>query len=935
MANSYIPGTSIPPQQRKTYSELFNEQLSRVMQQRQADMELITKRSEAQRAQKNQQVAMLTGINIANMSPENMAAAQQYKNEIYKSIEPGTENSYTDPSQFSNELSNLTNFVVNSQQNYIIGKEGQSKYNSYYGKKDEMGRNYLGNPEDAEKRREMWENGLFESGLIVDGPVGNRNIYGVALNENGEQINSLGQEGKILYNQHPVFQNAEDYWMPPIGDPQSVHDQVVASFALSNQGIKNKSDLNQLGAVLFTDDVLNSMRQEWLRKNPDAGISTIADQPDEWWAAQALEDEQGNKFNLDKASAFEGWKKYAEEGLEARPKSQTTVFDNVNLVDGKPAFAEPIELTITQGVSGDRSLSGKVVRIDPIGKQTLKEDGNGGYYIEGDIQLTYEAAKDPETGELVARTEIIKTDDPSYQAVSRALAKKAGIDDLIKMYEQSGVQFDVPSLSSGDSEKKPPNESPVATATNILLNDEIGTTPTNALDAAEVVAPDEPAEVVASDEPAEKKYTDEQERKYRETQANMRSSGFADFFGFGSPLSDFVKRIQTYPLSMQRAMIEDKMKSEPVNEYVDERTQKAREQLKSLNDQLGKMGIQPASQDEVYAQIGRLEKQATDLEQKAARLKREAPSSDTRGGYFQSYLQSEPGSEEMERAQEFRAEAKYLKEIFGSPQDPRNRTLPSGSDVFGKEKVPTKPVTEIPTEMPTKSVTEPIKEELPESAKMIEKVNPETIKVTPESASKEEKVDSAVDKVLEIGGIPFYKAETGSEMRKILGKVLETVMGERIAKGWSGYDNTTRDGAVEDWCAAFCSLLMYREDPNFRETYDLGPYDTLRAWRLAEIGERVEKEDATEGDLAFLQNREGSVKHVGVFVGWSYNKNGDIIGVKLLGGNQKNELNITSYPMTPHNRWFSHLQRVQFPLLTDEELELISKEAVRKYGSTN
>jgi hypothetical protein len=375
---------------------------------------------------------------------------------------------------------------------------------------------------------------------------------------------------------------------------------------------------------------------------------------------------------------------------------------------------------------------------------------------------------------------------------------------------------------------------------------------------------------------------------------------------------------------MQRAMIEDKMKSEPVNEYVDRPTQKAREQLKSLNDQLGKMGIQPASQDEVYAQIGRLEKQATDLEQKAARLKREAPSSDTGGGYFQTYFQSEPGSEEMETAQELRAEAKYLKEIFGSPQDPRNRTLPSGSDAFEKEKVP------------TKSVTEPIKEELPKAAEAIEKLNPDTLKVTPESASEEEKVDAAVDNVLEIGGIPLDTVETDPKMRGILASVLETIMGTETAKGWSGYQNLLKEnGKVEHWCAAFTSYLIYRQDPNFRETYNLSAYDTLGANDLFEIGEAVGPENAKNGDLAFLRRPNGTIKHVGVFVGWDYNDSGDVVGVKMLGGNQGDALNVTSYPIKESKSgYFGGLKRIEFPLLTDEEIETISKITVRKPGST-
>ena len=82
------------------------------------------------------------------------------------------------------------------------------------------------------------------------------------------------------------------------------------------------------------------------------------------------------------------------------------------------------------------------------------------------------------------------------------------------------------------------------------------------------------------------------------------------------------------------------------------------------------------------------------------------------------------------------------------------------------------------------------------------------------------------------------------------------------------------------------------------------------------------------GDVVIINRPNGDradSRHVGFFAG--YDKDGNM---KILGGNQGDEVNITVYNASD----VIGIRRVNQPDLTDKELEAVSKIVTRKEGAT-
>lgn len=117
----------------------------------------------------------------------------------------------------------------------------------------------------------------------------------------------------------------------------------------------------------------------------------------------------------------------------------------------------------------------------------------------------------------------------------------------------------------------------------------------------------------------------------------------------------------------------------------------------------------------------------------------------------------------------------------------------------------------------------------------------------------------------------------------------------KIAMNYNGYKaNKNRkelkeilavDPVQVPWCAGFINFVLDKA----------GYYSTnnLSAASYHNYGMKVNQPQP--GDIVLLKRTGGSGRHVAFFVGY-YNENG-IQYIQLLGGNQDNEVNITSYPV--------------------------------------
>ena len=105
MANGYVPGSSGPPIERKSYSQLINEQVARISQNAQANM---LRRSQ-QRELENQRLLdrqnALSGMQITGVSPDDALNLGNFKNQINQNMDGG----YTNVSQLNADINTFYN----------------------------------------------------------------------------------------------------------------------------------------------------------------------------------------------------------------------------------------------------------------------------------------------------------------------------------------------------------------------------------------------------------------------------------------------------------------------------------------------------------------------------------------------------------------------------------------------------------------------------------------------------------------------------------------------------------------------------------------------------------------------------------------------------------------------------------------------------------
>ena len=116
----------------------------------------------------------------------------------------------------------------------------------------------------------------------------------------------------------------------------------------------------------------------------------------------------------------------------------------------------------------------------------------------------------------------------------------------------------------------------------------------------------------------------------------------------------------------------------------------------------------------------------------------------------------------------------------------------------------------------------------------------------------------------------------------------------KIAMDYNGYDASKNrkelrqilaiDPVHVPWCAGFINFVL--EKAGYYTT------NSLSAASYHNYGMRVNQPQP--GDIVLLRRTGGSGRHVAFFYG--YHEENGIQYVMLLGGNQDNEVNITSYP---------------------------------------
>ena len=628
MANGRIlPGRVAPTRigEGKTYSEMLNEQLAFIQEQREKNLTQVIEQDQRNREFRQRQLENIYDFDISGLAPTHVKALSKLQEKMANSLNPNSEDAYQNSQQLIADIAFLNNAYAEASgwaQTYGPGNTNYSNLASG-AVSAPVGVRSNASYEGLQRLNEAWLKGGFDGDISVGGSAGNRTLTGTSLTRNIDGDFIPGDEGVDFFN-NPILNNPSAFWAPEMLPIADLHNEYALA-AFNNASLKNPemaAGYAELNFASLLPNTLDSYRKQLYEKME--GMDATFDQLAE--IAQKNAEESGNdpkveleklykKFGIDNESLKEDYIKAHIEGVTKRGFQESSYLSTENLVDGLPAFAEPMKLQIT----GAQGFSGDVVSIRPVGQATLGVGSNGQPIITGGIELVYEMETRDGVTENRTMT-VTQEDNPDvYDRVLRQIARHATFDDLKRMWTASQGRVDVSNISTSsvDPEKKNNNvEDPQPAQTASTDPSTPATTAsTQTTKAVTAVTPQDEAadEEAVADEPVVDDES-EAESMRKEYDSMLRGGRQARFLEAITPkrrpYSSFIREIQNLPLELQKKLIQEKLNYETSN-FVPGKSDP--EYLKGLKDQLDRMGVEAETDEQMEAQYTDIQRQIVDI----------------------------------------------------------------------------------------------------------------------------------------------------------------------------------------------------------------------------------------------------------------------------------------------------------------------------------
>ena len=246
MANG--PSSQVPslPQRGggKTYSQMVNEQLGLIQQQRAANFEQRIAQEQKNREFRTEQLQNIYDFDVSGLAVGDAKALGEIQKELSNSLNPGSELSYSDPQQLIAD-SALIKSAYNEMKRWgQTGATGRRSYQDGILQPDnEDGTVNVGNEESLKVKNEVWDKGAFKEGSIrLVGPPGDRRIVGIPLDIDGKPLEIDGKKDQeINFFEHPLRNRADQFWRMEIGpgDFMDVRSEYASNRAVDQSNVES------------------------------------------------------------------------------------------------------------------------------------------------------------------------------------------------------------------------------------------------------------------------------------------------------------------------------------------------------------------------------------------------------------------------------------------------------------------------------------------------------------------------------------------------------------------------------------------------------------------------------------------------------------------------------------------------------------------------
>ena len=422
MANGRLPGSVAPTSigQGKSYSQMMNEQIGLIQQQRAANLDKRLAQEEKNRQFRTEQLQNIYDFDVSGLASGDVQVLADVQRQLAASLDPNSENSYSDSQQLVADISLINNAYNEMKRWADSGGQGRQLYqNGLLQPERGDGTVVVADEDMLNSRNEVWEKGAFAEGSVrLVGPPGNRQLVGMALDVDGNEI------GEVNFFENSMRNQPDQFWRQEVV-PAAPYAATLTERALTDERLdgRNTREIAEIDFAVMNEAKKNRFREELYEriKGPDGK------------AFEEIKPEEYSDLGIDDEALINEMVSDYDKGLEARPSvSQSPLFDPLRTTSGLTNLKEKITLNVE-----DEEFAGTIIAADYVKGLGLEEliDADGNIVIP--IQVAYVGAGN------VVRKQTIGPSNPAYQQ----FVQQMGESGINEMFDRAGYEI----ASAGDA----------------------------------------------------------------------------------------------------------------------------------------------------------------------------------------------------------------------------------------------------------------------------------------------------------------------------------------------------------------------------------------------------------------------------------------------------------------------------------------------------
>ena len=409
MANGQLPGRVAPTSigQGKSYSQMMNEQIGLIQQQRAANLDKRLAQEEKNRQFRTEQLQNIYDFDVSGLASGDVQVLADVQRQLAASLDPNSENSYSSSQQLVADISLINNAYNEMKRWADSGGQGRQIYqNGLLQPERGDGTVVVADEDMLNSRNEVWEKGAFaERSVRLVGPPGNRQLVGMALDVDGNEI------GEVNFFENSMRNQPDQFWRPEV--VEAAYMDVASAYAdNANVDITN---IDQRAASDWDHNPVKIQEKYRRDKARREGLSMDDITNDDGTFQDGYTDEDLRAEYISEARS----------GVETLRKQQTQdpLFDPQRTTAGLTNLKEKITLNVE-----DEEFAGTIIAADYVTGLNLEELKDA----DGNIVIPIEVGYLGPNGVVTKRT--IDPSNPAYQQFIQSM----GESGITEIFNRSG-----------------------------------------------------------------------------------------------------------------------------------------------------------------------------------------------------------------------------------------------------------------------------------------------------------------------------------------------------------------------------------------------------------------------------------------------------------------------------------------------------------------